>query len=253
MHRWLHRLKLTFWHFTQVLDPETAGGPNLFLNLPLSATSASTTGFWWNLSPFCTNTHWLIPVGKGSLWKQLLRAQMSQVTFTQIKKQSIRCMWTQTRKSAAMRESKFTFKFRPIPKTNYWHDTLFNRGDRSLLSSSSLHSWIFCSASEELKNQVFPQFCGSEKPTPLKRELESNSTRCIKSVQIQEAIPAIPSFLSFITELSIQSVSSLLVNSVSLYIFLSVISGRFVFALICQRVVHKMTIQISNYQPLSAK
>lgn len=181
-----------------MLDQETGGGAELFLILPLSATSALTAGFWWNLSPFCTNTRCLIPFGKGSLWKQLLRTQTSQVTFMQIKKQPIHCVWTQTRKSTAMPENKFTFKFRHIPKTNYWHKTLFNSGDCSLLSSSSLHSWIFGSAYEELKSQVFPQSWGSGKPAPLKRELESNSTRYIKISTNTRGNSSNPFFLVFL-------------------------------------------------------
>lgn len=89
-------------------------------------------------------------------WKQFLRVQTSKPTFMQSKTNPSTACGTQTRKSAGMPKSKFIFKFRHILMANYWHYTLLNKGDHSLLSSSSLRSWILCSASKELKNRCPP-------------------------------------------------------------------------------------------------
>lgn len=84
MHRWATEIKSNIWCFrTKIGQIKRGVKPSLIL--PHIAESALTTGFWRNLSSFCTTTPWLISVRKGSLWEPFLRVQTSKLILTQSK------------------------------------------------------------------------------------------------------------------------------------------------------------------------
>lgn len=152
-------------------------------------TSALTTGFWQNLSSSCANITWLIPVRKVSLWKQFLRVQTSKLAFMQSKTNPSTVHGHKLEKELACPKASSysnldTYQWQIIDKTPW-----VNKGDHSLLSSSSLSSWILWFCLQRTKK--FPPRStwlpeATKSPLPSQREPQTNSTKYTQSVQIQE-------------------------------------------------------------------
>lgn len=189
MHRWATEIKMNILILSQRCWAKKWVSETLPY-LAHIATSALTIGFWWNLSSSCANITWLIPVRKVSLWKQFLRVQTSQLAFMQSKNNlSTLCGHKLAKELACPKVSSHsnldTYQWQIIDKTTWLirEITLCLQVVPSVAGFSG-------SASKELK-RMFPAstwLAEVRKSALLSQteELQTNSTKYAKSVQIQD-------------------------------------------------------------------